>query len=135
LNNENHHHSTEEMHPHGNINSYVLGFILSIVLTLVAYFLVSQGILHGWPLNLAIVLLGIGQTWVQLRLFLHLGEEAWPKWNLLAFLFMALVVLIVVVGSLWIMSHLNERVMEMPDMILTPSKTTEGLTPLNATNL
>lgn len=112
MDNDNHS-SVNEMHPHGNVNSYVIGFILSIILTLAAYMLVANGILHGWPLNLAIVLLGIGQTWVQLRLFLHLGEEAWPKWNLLAFLFMALVVFIVVGGSLWIMSHLAERTMEM----------------------
>lgn len=112
--------SVNEMHPHGNVKSYVLGFILSIVLTLAAYFLVAREIFHGWPLNLAIIILGIGQTWVQLRLFLHLGEEAWPKWNLLTFLFMALVVFIIVGGSMWIMSHLNERVMVMPDMISTP---------------
>lgn len=115
MNNENHS-SADEMHPHGNVNSYVIGFILSIILTLAAYILVEREILYGWPLNLAIIILGIGQTWVQLRLFLHLGEESWPKWNLLAFLFMALVVLIIVGGSLWIMSHLVERTMEMPSM-------------------
>ena len=109
-----------EAHPHGDIKSYTLGFILSIVLTFAAYLLVTREILHGWQLNLAILLLGIGQTWVQLKLFLHLGEEAWPKWNLLSFLFMALVVFIIVGGSVWIMAHLNERVMLMPEMIPTP---------------
>lgn len=104
------------MHPHGNVKAYVLGFILSILLTLAAYILVAGKLLHGWPLNLAIIILGIGQTWVQLRLFLHLGEEANPKWNLLSFLFMALVVLIIVGGSMWIMAHLEERVMTMPEM-------------------
>lgn len=112
-NNQNY---THAMHPHGNVQSYVLGFILSIVLTFAAYVLVEYKILANWPLNLAIILLGIGQTWVQLRLFLHLGEEAEPRWNLLSFLFMALVVLIIVGGSLWIMGHLSERTMIMPEM-------------------
>lgn len=111
--------SVNETHPHGDIKSYTIGFILSIVLTLAAYLLVTRELLHGWQLTLAIILLGIGQTWVQLRLFLHLGEEAWPKWNLLSFLFMALVVLIIVGGSIWIMTHLNDRVMQMPDMVAT----------------
>lgn len=116
----NDHPSTiHETHPSGNVKSYTIGFILSILLTLAAYLSVERRILQGPMLTFWIILLGIGQTWVQLRLFLHLGEEAWPKWNLLSFLFMALVVLIIVGGSVWIMTHLNERVMEMPTTIST----------------
>jgi cytochrome o ubiquinol oxidase operon protein cyoD len=44
---------------------------------------------------------------VQLHYFFHLGQESKPRWNLLMFLFMALVLVVVVFGSLWIMYSLE----------------------------
>jgi heme/copper-type cytochrome/quinol oxidase subunit 4 len=44
-----------------------------------------------------------------MKLFLHLGNEAKPRLKLLVFGFMALVVMILVFGSLWIMYSLNYR--------------------------
>jgi heme/copper-type cytochrome/quinol oxidase subunit 4 len=42
-----------------------------------------------------------------MRLFLHLGQEAKPRYQLIAFNFMVLVVLVVVFGSIWIMQNLD----------------------------
>ena len=50
---------------------------------------------------------------VQLVFFLHLDEESGPRYKLAAFGFMALILLIVVVGSLWIMQHLNYNMTHM----------------------
>jgi cytochrome o ubiquinol oxidase operon protein cyoD len=104
----NHHRetSTPEGSP-GSLLLYSIGFGLSIVLTLTAYFAVTQRFLGGSSLVAAIVSLGLAQLMIQLRFFLHLGHESKPRWNLLAFAFMVLVVLILVFGSLWIMNHLN----------------------------
>jgi cytochrome o ubiquinol oxidase operon protein cyoD len=96
---------------HGTFKAYVLGFILSILLTVAAYLVVAEQLLAGWTLVFAIIGLAIAQMFVQLLLFLHLGKESKPRWNLLIFLFMALVVVILVFGSLWIMYNLNYRVM------------------------
>ena len=96
---------------HGNFKSYVFGFLLSIGLTLTAYFIVSAHIFHGWVLNVTIALLSLIQVFCQLVFFLHLGAEPKPRWNLLAFMFMLLVVAILVFGSLWIMYNLNTRMM------------------------
>lgn len=87
--------------------SYIVGFILSIVLTFVAYILVVNHILEGAWLVGAIIVLAIIQLFVQLFFFLHLGKESKPRWNLLMFSFALLVVVIVVFGSLWIMNNLN----------------------------
>lgn len=87
--------------------SYIVGFILSIVLTFVAYILVVNHILEGVWLVGAIIVLAIIQLFVQLFFFLHLGKESKPRWNLLMFSFALLVVVIVVFGSLWIMNNLN----------------------------
>lgn len=96
---------------YGNFKSYITGFILSIVLTLAAYFLAVESVLTGWALDLAIALLAIAQALVQLILFLNLTREAKPRWNLIIFLFMVLIVFIVVFGSLWIMNNLKYNLM------------------------
>lgn len=87
---------------------YVLGFVLSVVLTLAAYYVVVWHLIGALPVILA---LGFVQTLVQLVLFLHLGDEEKPRLNLTVFLFMLMVLVIIVVGSMWIMYHLNYNLM------------------------
>jgi cytochrome o ubiquinol oxidase operon protein cyoD len=70
--------------------------------------------MSGTGLVAVIVGLAIIQLFVQLFFFLHLGEESKPRWNLMVLLFAAMVVIIVVFGSLWIMNNLNYNM--MPDM-------------------
>jgi cytochrome o ubiquinol oxidase operon protein cyoD len=95
----------------GTLSIYLVGFVASIVLTLVAYFAVTDHLLADEMLVGTIASLGIIQAFIQLFCFLHLGEESKPRWNLLTFLFMTLVVLIIVFGSLWIMKNLAYNVM------------------------
>ncbi len=99
---------------HGSFLSYTFGFILSLLLTFLAFFLVAKKILSGWPLILVIVPLGVFQAFIQLFCFLHLGAEKRPRRNLMVFLFMALVLVILVSGSIWIMYNLDTRLMETP---------------------
>lgn len=87
--------------------AYVVGFALSLVLTFAAYFLVTQHIFSGVVLTTALLELAFVQLIVQLLFFLHLGQESRPRWNLIFFLLTFGVVLLVMVGSLWIMSNLN----------------------------
>lgn len=91
----------------GTITSYVTGFIMSVSLTLAAYFIVVEQVWTGWTAVLAITGLAVLQLLVQLLFFLHLGRESKPRWNLQVFLFMAMVIVIVVFGSLWIMNNLS----------------------------
>jgi cytochrome o ubiquinol oxidase operon protein cyoD len=96
---------------HGSLRSYLVGFFVSIILTACSFFLViskaltSQWLMHG------IVGLALLQAIVQLLFFLHLGQEAKPRWETVVFWFMVLVLLIVALGSLWIMHDLDNRVM------------------------
>jgi cytochrome o ubiquinol oxidase operon protein cyoD len=95
------------------LTMYVIGFGLSLLLTLIAYNIAALhlGTHHEFPPDAVLVPLFIGlalvQFVVQLIFFLHLGRESKPRWNLLIFSFMALVVFILIFGSLWIMSNLN----------------------------
>lgn len=92
---------------------YVLGFLFSLILTMAAYLIVNKNFLTHTAIIASIISLGVLQAFIQLLFFLHLGRESRPRLNLLVFLFMTLVVVIIVGGSLWIMYNLNERVMTM----------------------
>ena len=86
---------------------YVIGFGLSLILTIAAYILVTQRVFSGWMLLWALSVLAVIQLCVQLIFFLHLTQERRPHWNLQALLFAAGVVVIIVFGSLWIMKNLD----------------------------
>lgn len=92
---------------HGSYMSYIIGFLLSLEFTIAAYLLATNRNLEKQLVIPAIVGLAIAQLLVQLVFFLHLGKESRPRWNLTVLLFAALVVLILVFGSLWIMNNLN----------------------------
>lgn len=90
---------------------YVFGYLISVILTLSAYYVVVNHKFSSWLLIMFISMLAIVQFFVQIFLFLHLGEESKPRHKLGIFLFMILMVLIIVVGSIWIMNNLNYRMM------------------------
>jgi len=98
---------------HGTLSAYITGFISSLVLTGISFSLVLTKVVEGKTLVYTLILLAIIQAFFQLLCFLHLGQEAKPRWESVIFWFMVLVLLIIVLGSLWIMSDLNDRVMNM----------------------
>lgn len=98
---------------HGTLKSYLIGFLVSLLLTGGSFFLVLTRLLSENFLIYSIIGLAITQAIIQLLFFLHVGQEAKPRWETLIFYFMLLVLFIVVIGSLWIMFDLNHRVMVM----------------------
>jgi cytochrome o ubiquinol oxidase operon protein cyoD len=109
--------------------TYVVGFILSVLLTLLAFWLIGTHRLHGGAGLFAIFSLALLQFIVQVLCFLHLAEDRRPRYKLLAFVSMVVVVIILAGGSLWIMNNLNYHMMAP----LSPSQqkqylhTNEGL--------
>jgi cytochrome o ubiquinol oxidase subunit IV len=102
--------STTETKPkihHGTVTSYVVGFVLSLIFTLIPYYLVTQKTLEGNMLISTIIGFAVLQLIVQVVFFLHLGREKKPHWNLIFLLATVGIILLVVVGSLWIMDHLH----------------------------
>lgn len=94
------------------VRTYVIGYVLSLVLTSGAFWLVSSFI-HApqatSPALLArlLVVLALTQLFVQVALFLHVGQEQKPRWNVVAFALTLFMVIAVVGGTLWIMKNLD----------------------------
>ena len=95
----------------GTLKSYALGFAGCLILTVAAYFLASEHFFSKMSIDLAVAAIAAGQGCLFLLLYLELGKEKKPHWNLIVFLFMILVTVLVVVGSIWIMYHLNYNLM------------------------
>lgn len=113
------------------IKNYVIGFSLSIALTLLSFLFVY---LHMWSshespshdvLTWALIAFAITQLAVQMVFFLHLGQESRPRWNFIVFSFMLTTLIIVVFGSLWIMDNLNYHMMS-PEETKSYMKEHEG---------
>lgn len=96
---------------HGSLKSYVIGLLTSILLTAISFFLVSSKLLAGHTLMYTLIGLALLQAIAQLLFFLHLGQEDKPQWETASFYFMVLVLVIIVIGSLWIIYDLDYRVM------------------------
>ena len=97
---------------HVSLGDYVKGFVLSIVLTAIAFWLVMGGVLES-PGMTALAILGLGavQIVVQMIYFLHMNARSEGGWNLLALIFTLVLVVITLSGSLWVMYHLNTNMM------------------------
>ena len=96
---------------HGSVKEYVTGLVLSIILTLIPFGLVMSGTLSS-PLTLSIILLcAVGQVFVQLIYFLHMNTSSEQIWNTTSAIFIALITLILILGSIWIMQHLNHNML------------------------
>lgn len=100
--------------PHGSMREYVIGFVASVVLTVIPFWLVMGDVLSSSTAT-GLVVMGLGavQIVVHMVYFLHMNGKSEGGWTLLALIFTAIVVLIALVGSLWVMNHLHINMMPM----------------------
>jgi cytochrome o ubiquinol oxidase subunit IV len=96
---------------HGTLKSYVVGFILSLGLTVLSFGAVMTGVLPRDMILPAITLFAVVQVLVQLLFFLHLGTAPEQRNNTVIFLLTALLIVIVVALSLWVMHNANVNMM------------------------
>ncbi len=106
-------HTTTDAHgaSHGSLKSYLTGFLLSVILTLIPFFMVMKGSASQDIILVTVVILAIVQIIVHFIYFLHMNGSSEERWNLVSLVFSMLLILIVVGGSLWIMHHLHINMM------------------------
>ncbi|WP_406667882.1 cytochrome o ubiquinol oxidase subunit IV [Gallaecimonas sp. GXIMD1310] len=92
---------------HGTFKSYLNGFILSIILTVIPFALVMYpGMASKVVVVITMSLAAIAQVLIQLVYFLHMNTSSEQRWNVTAFAFTGVIAFILVAGSAWIMWHL-----------------------------
>jgi cytochrome o ubiquinol oxidase subunit IV len=117
----------QELGPHQigiGVLNYLIGLGLAAVLTVGSFWVASGTSLIYTPgVPMALAALAVAQMGVHLAFFLHITTGPDNTNNALALAFGALIVGIVIAGSLWIMYHLNANMMvpgNMMDMHMQP---------------
>ncbi|CDX27326.1 Cytochrome o ubiquinol oxidase subunit IV [Mesorhizobium sp. ORS 3324] len=99
--------STTEHELAGGLSGYLLGFSLAILLTIASFLAAQTNLIYQPAVISALVVLAIAQMGVHLVFFLHITTGPDNTNNVLALAFGVLIVALVVIGSVWIMAHLN----------------------------
>ena len=95
----------------GSLKSYLIGFVLALILTAIPFALVMSGTLSSAAALAGIFSAGMVQILVHLHYFLHLDTSSAARWNVLALMFTLLIMTLFVGGTLWIMHSLYYRMM------------------------
>ncbi|TKC85860.1 cytochrome o ubiquinol oxidase subunit IV [Trinickia terrae] len=97
---------------HGSKRGYVIGFVLSVILTVAAFGLVIGGVWAPGPSMIVLAVLAFVQILVHLVCFLHMGvKSSQQRWDSLAFGYTVLCVLFLIVGTVWVMHNVAMNMM------------------------
>ena len=103
---------------HGSLKSYLVGFGLSVVLTVIPFWLVMGDVLDNRVLAVAIVfLLGAIQMLVHIHYFLHVTIRVEEGWQAMSLGLTVLLLVIVLAGSIWVMYNLEVNMMPAHEQI------------------
>lgn len=105
-------HGHDDGMPHSSFKGYMTGFILSVILTAIPFWLVMGKVLPSAKVTTLIILaFAVVQILVHMVYFLHLNTRSEGGWNMLALIFTMVLVVITLSGSLWVMYHMNANMM------------------------
>ena len=98
---------------------YLLGFVLALGLTLIVYGMVVDGWFELKTGVVAAIILGLAATQLMVHaiFFIDLDLEQKPRWKSVSFSFVILMMLVVLVGSLWVMRNLDYRMGMSPQQM------------------
>jgi cytochrome o ubiquinol oxidase operon protein cyoD len=98
------------------VRGYAIGFLLAALLTAASFYVVGSKLVWTPAIPVALIALAIAQMGVHLVFFLHVTSGPDNTNNVLALAFGVLIVGLVLIGSIWIMAHLDHNL--MPDMAM-----------------
>ncbi len=90
---------------------YTIGLLLAVILTATSFWVANTSLLWMPGVALGLAVLAIAQMGVHLVFFLHITTGPDNTNNVLALAFGILIVTLIVGGSLWIITDLNENMM------------------------
>lgn len=95
-------------HAESGRKGYVIGFVASVILTIIPFYLAANHLLPGMATYVVLLVCAVVQVMVHLVYFLHMETHTLEgRWNLISMIFAIVVVVIVIGGSVWIMWNLN----------------------------
>lgn len=98
--------------PEGTRKDYVTGFVLAVILTAIPFFLVMSGVFSSARLTASLVLIcAVVQIIVHMVYFLHMSPKNEAGWTLVSLVFALIVLVIAVVGTVWVMYHMDANMM------------------------
>ena len=108
-----HHHDDHhgDDNDHGSFKTYMIGFLLSVVLTAIPFWLVMTGALPAATTGLIITAFAVVQIVVHMVFFLHMNGKAEGGWMLMSTIFTIVFLGITIAGTLWVMYHMNTNMM------------------------
>ncbi|MEW6436258.1 MAG: cytochrome o ubiquinol oxidase subunit IV [Pseudomonadota bacterium] len=96
--------------PHGTLQSYLIGFGLSVVLTAIPFWLIMSGVIANKAVAAVTVMaFAFVQIIVHVIYFLHVDFKSERGWTIMTFLFTVIILFITLSGSLWVMYHLTSN--------------------------
>jgi|GEM_PF-357718 len=98
---------------HGNRKRFVTGCVLAIMLTALPFWLVMSNALSQGATAMILFVFAIVQIVVHVVFFLHVDARSEGGWTLMASIFTAIIVMLTIVGSIWVMYHLDANMMPM----------------------
>jgi cytochrome o ubiquinol oxidase operon protein cyoD len=96
---------------------YTIGLLLAVILTITSFWVANTSALWAPGVPPGLVVLAIAQMGVHLVFFLHITTGPDNTNNTLALAFGVLIVLLVLVGSLVIMTNLNENMVTHTELM------------------
>ena len=99
------------------VAGYLIGFVLAAGLTVVSFYMARSALVWAPSIPIALSVLAIAQMGVHLVFFLHMTSGPDNVNNLMALAFGLLIVMLLVFGSLWIMTHMNHNMMPMDQLM------------------
>ncbi|HIG78659.1 MAG TPA: cytochrome o ubiquinol oxidase subunit IV [Cycloclasticus sp.] len=103
--------------PHASMKEYMIGFSLSVILTVIPFWLVLGDVIDSRGMTIfLIIVFGIMQMFVHMVYFLHLNTKSEGGWVLISLAFTVMLVVIAIAGSIWIMYHLDLNMMPTMQM-------------------
>lgn len=97
--------------------SYIVGLGFALLLTAVSFWVASTSSIWGPGVATGLVVLAIAQMGVHLVFFLHITTGQDNTNNVLALAFGVLIVFLVMIGTIWIMAHMNANMGPSPEMM------------------
>lgn len=98
--------------PHGTLREYLTGFILSVILTAIPFYLLMGDV--SWSkttIAFTVMAFAAVQMVVHMIYFLHMTPKSEDGWTLTSLVFTLILVVITLAGSLWVMYHMDTNMM------------------------